>query len=124
MAEPEVTKRKPVMLILVESDPRTSPRPAEAIRVAGGIGVWEQVKVNVVLRHAASHACAENAAQLEDGRLFKQFIPMVRDSGGEVYVQADEETMQTIDGNTLMKRQIKDSRLIELTAEADYLLRF
>jgi len=39
-------------------------------------------------------------------------------------VQADEETMQTIDGDTLMKRNIKDSRLIELSAEADYLLRF
>ena len=124
MTEPEGTKRKPVMLILIESDPRTSPRPGEAIRVAGGIGVWEQVKVNVVLRHAASNACSENAAQLEDGRLFKQFIPMVRESGGEVYVQADEETMQTIDGDTLMKRNIKDSRLIELSAEADYLLRF
>ena len=124
MAEPEVTKRKPVMLILVESDPRTSPRPGEAIRVAGGIGVWEQVKVNVVLRHVASHACAGSVAELADGRLFKQFIPMVRESGGEVYVQADDETMQTIDGDTLMKRNIKDSRLIELTAEADYLLRF
>ena len=49
---------------------------------------------------------------------------MVCDLGGEVYVQADEETMQTIDGDTLMKRNIKDSRLIELSAEADYLLRF
>ena len=124
MAEPEVKKCKPVMLILIESDPRTSPRPAEAIRVAGGIGVWEQVKVNVVLRHVASHACAGSTAELTDGRLFKQFIPMVRESGGEVYVQADDETMQTIDGDTLMKRNIKDSRLIELTAEADYLLRF
>ncbi len=124
MAEPEVTKRKPVMLILIESDPRTSSRPAEAIRVAGGIGVWQQVKVNVVLRHVASHACTGSVAELADGRLFKQFIPMVRESGGEVYVQADDETMQTIDGDTLMKRNIKDSRLIELTAEADYLLRF
>ena len=124
MAEPEVTKRKPVMLILIESDPRTSSRPAEAIRVAAGIGVWQQVKVNVVLRHVASHACTGSVAELADGRLFKQFIPMVRESGGEVYVQADDETMQTIDGDTLMKRNIKDSRLIELTAEADYLLRF
>ncbi len=124
MAEPEITKRKSVMLILIESDPRTSPRPAEAIRVAGGIGVWQQVKVNVVLRHVASHACTGSVAELADGSLFKQFIPMVRESGGEVYMQADDETMQTIDGDTLMKRNIKDSQLIELTAEADYLLRF
>ncbi|MBR90494.1 MAG: hypothetical protein CMO66_04375 [Verrucomicrobiales bacterium] len=124
MAEPEVKNRKPRLLILIDSDPRTSPRPAEALRVAGGIGVWEQVQVSVVLRHAASWAYSADAEGLKGGRMFRQFIGMVRESGGEVYLQASEETMQVIDAETLMQSNLKDSRLAELAAGADYLMRF
>ena len=124
MADTEVKKPMPRMLVVIDSDPRTSPRPAEALRVAGGMGVWQQVQVNVVLRHAASWACAPDTAELKGGQMFKQFISMVRESGGEVFVQADDETMQVIDGDMLMKRNLKDPKLVELAAGADHLLRF
>jgi len=124
MAEPEVKKPKARMLIIIDSDPRTSPRPAEAMRVAGGMGVWEQVQVNVVLRHAASWVCAPDTSELKGAQMFKQFIGMVRESGGEVFVQADVETMQVLHGDMLMKRNLKDKKLVELAAGADLLLRF
>jgi len=32
----------PKTLVMIETDPRTSPRPAEAIRIAAGIGAWKK----------------------------------------------------------------------------------
>lgn len=117
-------RKKPTMLVIITSDPREGLRTAEALRMAGGIGVWQQVKVNVCLRHEASRAMGERVEALHGGRLFEQFIPMVRESGGEVYVQTNEETCMEIDPDTLLTRNLKEQRLAELAAEADYVLRF
>ena len=35
----------PKTLVIIETDPRTSARPAEAIRIAAGIGVWKKTDV-------------------------------------------------------------------------------
>ena len=42
------------ILVVVDSDPRTNPRVAEAVRMAGGVGVWDQVSMHVVLRGPAT----------------------------------------------------------------------
>lgn len=117
-------RRTPKVLLIITSDPRRGPRAAEAMRMAGGVGVWRQVRVSVCLRHEASHALCEHDVEVESGRLFAQFIPMVRESGGEIYVQATDETCMTIDPDTLLSRNLKDARLAQLAAEADYVLRF
>ncbi len=36
-------KPKRKVLIIIDADPRTNPRAAEAVRLAGGVCVWEQV---------------------------------------------------------------------------------
>ena len=121
MAQP---RRKPKLLVIIDSDPRTSPRPAEALRMAGGIGVWDQVTVNVCLRHEASWAHAQDISSLTGSRMFKQFIPMVRESGGAVYIQSTDDSCMCIDADTLMNRNIKDEKLAKIAAESDYVLRF
>ena len=40
---------KPKLLLLVTSDPRTSARPAEAVRIAAGIGAWKKADVTLYL---------------------------------------------------------------------------
>ncbi len=117
-------KKMPTVLLIITSDPRSGPRAAEAMRLAGGISVWRQVRVNICLRHEASHALCEHSEEMEGGRLFAQFLPMVRESGGEIYVQATDETCLAIDPDTLLSRNLKDARLAALAAEADYVLRF
>ena len=52
-ASPKPQRR---ILVVVDSDPRTNPRVAEAVRMAGGVGVWDQVTVHEVQRAALVYA--------------------------------------------------------------------
>ena len=67
-------KPKRKVLIIIDADPRTNPRAAEAVRLAGGVCVWEQVEVSVVLHHAAAHALGDAAADMPEGKIYKQFL--------------------------------------------------
>ena len=40
-------------LFVITSDPRTSHRPAEAIRIAAGVGAWNKVDVSLYLHGEA-----------------------------------------------------------------------
>ena len=44
---------KPRLLLIVTTDPRISPRPAEAVRIAAGVGAWQKIDVTLYLRDAA-----------------------------------------------------------------------
>ena len=35
------------ILVVVDSDPRTNPRVAEAVRMAGGVGVWDLSLIHI-----------------------------------------------------------------------------
>ena len=60
---------KPRVLFLIDSDPRRSPRPAEAVSIAAGVGVWQEVAVTVCLRGPAARALDESVDDLmEIGR--------------------------------------------------------
>ena len=85
---PENTKSKRKILVVIDADPRSNPRVAEAVRTAGGVSVWQQVEMSVVLCGPAAGAMGEGAGQLTEGRMFKQFLPMVRENGGRVYLMA------------------------------------
>ena len=92
-ASPKPQRR---ILVVVDSDPRTNPRVAEAVRMAGGVGVWDQVSVHVVLCGPAARALGEQAPSLPEARIFKQFIGMIRENGGQVSVMPDAESMEEI----------------------------
>ena len=117
-------KPKRKVLIIIDADPRTNPRAAEAVRLAGGVCVWEQVEVSVVLHHAAAHALSEAAAEFPDSKMYKQFLPMVREKGGRVYVMPDEKTMEALDAEVILKNHIKEPAVAELAAEAAMVIRF
>ena len=51
---PMESETKPSILFVIDADPRTSGRPAEAIRIAAGVAVWRKVNVSVYLRKAAA----------------------------------------------------------------------
>ena len=111
------------LLVIITQDPRESGRAAEAVRMAAGVGIWEQVTVNLCLRHAAAAALGESAEGLPEGQLFTQFLQMVRESGGEGYVQADSDTCVDLEGDVIFNRNLKDEKVAELAAQADYVMR-
>ena len=68
------------VLFIIDSDPRSSHRPAEAVRIAAGIAVWKQVEVSLYFRGPAQLALTEEAETLVNGDHFTRFLPLLREA--------------------------------------------
>ena len=68
--EEHLENPKPKILVVIDADPRSNPRPAEAVRTAGGVSVWQQVEMSVVLRGPAAAAGGVHRA-VDRGRQFR-----------------------------------------------------
>ena len=121
--EAKPKKSKPKLLVIVDADPRTNPRVAEALRMAGGVSVWGQMAISVVLRDAAARVLGAGAGELVDGKMFGQFVPMVRESGGQVYLMPDAGAMEVVDSDELVGNVLKEPDFATLTAQFDYVMR-
>jgi sulfur relay (sulfurtransferase) DsrF/TusC family protein len=78
-------------LFVIASDPRTSHRPAEAIRIAAGVGAWTKVKVSVYLYGEARRILDDEVGDFVDEEQFERYLPMVREGG--VYVHKDDKEL-------------------------------
>ena len=114
----------PQLLFVITTDPRTSPRPAEAIRIAAGVGVWRKVAVTVYLRDAALLALSEYPDELVNGENFTRYLPVVPESGGIFLVQRGVPLLQEIGQAPVSFREISDDDLADLAVSSDYVVRF
>jgi len=115
---------KTKILLIVTSDPRTSPRPAEAVRIAAGVGAWEKVEVTLCLCAAAVLALGESAEDLVDGEHFTRYLPLVAESGRTVYAQQDAPLLKDLGEAPFAFHPIDNTRLAELASASRYVLRF
>lgn len=114
----------PKLLLLVTSDPRTSGRPAEAIRIAAGVGTWKKAEVTLYLRGPAVLAAGEWVDELVDEDNFARYLPIVGEFGRPVYVQQGAPELADAGELTVKTEAIGDARLAELVTQATYVLRF
>ncbi|MEI7729773.1 MAG: hypothetical protein WCO56_09370 [Verrucomicrobiota bacterium] len=114
---------KPTALFIVTSDPRLSHRPAEAIRIAAGVGTWKKVGITLYLREAAVLALSEYADGLVDEDNFIRYLPILKDFG-PVYVQRGEALLEELGAATLPYEEIDDAQLATLAAQHTDVLRF
>ena len=112
------------ILMIVDADPRIDRRVAEAVRMAGGVGVWGQVELHVVLRGAAARAVGEGAADFPNGKMFKQFIGMIREKGGKVWVMPDAAAMEVVSTEEVLNHNLKEPAFNVMTTEFDSVMRF
>jgi len=118
-----LSKRK-TALFVITGDPRLSGRVAEAIRIAAGIGTWKRVDVIVYLRGPAVLALSEWVDELVDEDNFTHYLPLLRDFGRPVYVQAGAGELTDLGEPTLPYEEMDDAGLARLALNADYLMRF
>ena len=111
-------------LFIVNSDPRTSPRPAEAIRIAAGIGAWKKVEITLVLCEAAVLALREFPDELVDEDNFTRYLPLLRDWGRPVYVETGAPLLQDLGDTPVPFERIGITQVAELAAKSDCVLRF
>jgi hypothetical protein len=114
----------PRVLFVITSDPRISPRPAEAVRIAAGVGAWKKVAVIVCLRDNAVLALGEFSDELADGDNFRRYLPLVTKSGGLICAQRGAPLLDEIGQSPLSYQEINDDELAALAAANDYVLRF
>lgn len=115
---------KPSALFIITGDPRTSARPAEAIRIAAGVGTWKKMAIRVYLRGAAVLALSEYADEFVDEDNYTRYFPIVGEFGGPVYVQQGAPLLAELGEAILPYEQIDDARLAELAAQHSYVVRF
>ena len=115
---------KPGVLFIITTDPRTSPRPAEAVRIAAGVAVWKRVEVTVYLRDTAVLALSEFSDELVDGDNFSRYLPLVPESGGLICARRDASLLNEIGESPVSFREISDAELAGQAAQSNYIVRF
>jgi hypothetical protein len=78
------------LLIRISDDPRRCPRPAEAVRIAAGLGAWKKVRVDLSFEGPALECLSEFPEDLEGGDLLVQYLPAIAKHGGTIYPAAPE----------------------------------
>ena len=113
----------PKTLVIVETDPRTSARPAEAIRIAAGIGVWKKTDVTLLLRGPAGYSLQEYADELVDEDNFTRYLPLVAESPRPIYVEDSFADMPALENSPWKYEVIPSAKTAELIRANDYLIR-
>jgi hypothetical protein len=111
-------------LFVIDADPRTSGRPAEAVRIAAGVAVWKRIDVTMYLRAAAVLILGEDLDELVDQDSFARHLPILGESGRSIYVQEGAPYLARLGQCALPFQEISDSALAQLAAERSQVIRF
>lgn len=114
----------PAVLFIVTGDPRTSPRPAEAIRIAAGVGTWKKADITVYLRGPAVLALSEFPDELIDEDNFIRYLPILSEFGRPVCVERGAPLLAELGEAPVPFEEINDSQLAVLAARSNYVVRF
>jgi hypothetical protein len=114
----------PRVLFIVTGDPRTSPRPAEAVRIAAGVGVWKRTDITVYLRGDAVRTLGESADGLVDGDDYARYWPMLAESSQPIYAQKNAAALRELGPATVPFAEISDGQLADLAAAQTCVMRF
>jgi hypothetical protein len=112
------------LLFIVTSDPRISARPAEAVRIAAGVGAWENIEAVLYLRGAAVLALGESAEELVDGDNFVRYLPFATKAGRRVCVQHNSPLLAELGDTRVSFNPMGDDELARLAADSDCVVRF
>ncbi len=115
---------KPKALFIIGGDPRISARPAEAIRIAAGVGTWKKIDVRVYLEGAAVLALSEFPDELMDEDNYTRYFPIVGEWGHPVLVEQGAPLLKEIGDSPLRHEEITLDSLASLAAESQFVLRF
>jgi sulfur relay (sulfurtransferase) DsrF/TusC family protein len=113
----------PKVLFIITGDPRSSHRPAEAIRIAAGVGTWKKADVTVYLRGPAVLALSEWVDDFVDEDNYTRYFPIVAGFGRPIYAQKGAPELADLEEAPLKFEEIDDTALAALAAEHTTVLR-
>ncbi|HEY3855529.1 MAG TPA: hypothetical protein VGO67_14155 [Verrucomicrobiae bacterium] len=112
------------ILFVISDDPRVSGRPAEAIRIAAGIGQWDKVDVSVYLRDAAVLILGENTVEMVDSDNYERYLPLLAKAHRPIYAQSGALSLNRMEKGSFAFREISDVELAQLAAHHAQVIRF
>ena len=114
----------PKTLVIVETDPRTSHRPAEGIRIAAGIGAWKKTDVTLLFRGpVAGYSLQEYADDLVDEDNFTRYLPLVAEHPQPIYIEDSFTDLAALEGSPWKYEVIPAARAAQLVRDHEYLIR-
>jgi hypothetical protein len=111
-------------LFVVTGDPRRSPRPAEAIRIAAGVSAWKKVAVSMYLRGPAVWVLSEFVDEMVDADSYVNYLPVLAETGRPVLVEAGVPDLAALGQPTMEFCAISEKEFAALAGASRYVVRF
>lgn len=112
------------VLFLITSDPRTDPRPAEAIRIAAGVGARATPEVTVYLHGSAIRALDEASEPLVGRANLQLAWPIVNAWNRPIRVQRGAAELANLGEPAVRFEETDTATLAQIVRESTYVLRF
>ena len=109
---------------IIKEDPRESHRPAEAVRIAAGIGGWKKTDVDILLRGKASYILFPYADEFVDGENYEHYLPLIREWKRPVYLAADAEKFKELEESETIYEWCDKAREASLIQAASFQIPF
>jgi len=112
------------LLVVVTSDPRSSHRPAEAIRLAAGVAAWRSVAVTLYLAGPAISSVTGEVENFVDEESFTRYLPLFVESGNCVLIEAESLPGGKSGDTSVPCESIDKTEFGKIAAATSCLLRF
>jgi hypothetical protein len=119
--EPQARKS---LLLAITCDPRSSHRPAEAIRLAAGVAAWRKVDVTLYFGGPAVLAVNSDPDDFVDEESYTRYLPMCIESGCSLFIESGSPFLEKLIPGELAYQKISQPDFARLAAGMNYLLRF
>ncbi len=116
---PEVCPMTRSLLFIVRDDPRTSPRPAEALRIVAGLCAVQQISVRLVLTGAAVRLLSHETGALLEADQVERCRALLVDAGYVVLVSDGSLQEHEIGVPAVPCREVSNEALARISAESD-----
>lgn len=107
------------MLVVISTDPRTSPRPAEAIRIAAGVGAWKKAEVSLLLRGPAGYCLAEEVDDFKDEDNFTRYLPIIAEWKRPIYVESTFDDSEVLEYSPWKFEKVDEAQIAKFYLEND-----
>jgi len=109
----------PKIIFLIRSNPCESPRPAEAIRIAAGLGVNNNT-IKIILSGDAPRLLSADEEEIIDLDIIEKFLPIIEEWNIPVYVDKMSSGHVHLKDSNYKFRELDTDEISETIAGGQY----